>query len=135
VTDPTIVGGITVMLALRPLLADLVESILGVDESIRVVGRIDAGPDLDLAKTLAVARSTSADVVILGVDGGRTTRFRDALFDVRPRLKVVSITDDGRAATSCELVQRVTPIGELRAESLVAAIHDVASHSWEAASA
>jgi hypothetical protein len=129
------VGGITVMLALRPLLSDLVESILGADQSIRVVGRIDAGPEPDLDETLAVARSTSAEVVVLGVDGSRTARFRNALFDARPRLKVVSITDDGRAATTCELVPQVTPLGELRAESLVAAIHDVALHSWEGAGA
>jgi DNA-binding NarL/FixJ family response regulator len=128
-------GEIDVVLALTPLLADLVEGILSRDPVIRVVGRIDARPEVDLDETLAVARSTSAHVVLLGVDESRDASLRNALFDARPRLKVVSIADDGRAGTTCELVPRLTPLGELRPETLVAAIRDVARHSWENAPA
>jgi hypothetical protein len=132
VTEPSLAGGITVVLALKPLLADLVESILATDDSIRVAGRIDAGAEPDLARTLAVARSSCAQVVVLGVDGHSRSRISNALFDARPRLKVVSIDDDGRGASTCELVPHSTPLGELRPESLLAAIRDVAVHTWEA---
>ena len=125
---------ISVVLALTPLLADVVENILAADRAIRVVGRIDARPELDLDRTLAIARSTRAQVVLVGLDEGSNARFRNALFDARPRLKVLSITDDGRGGTTCELVPRLTPLGELRPESLVSAIRDVAMHSWEKAS-
>ncbi len=128
-------GEIDVVIALAPLLADLVENVLAADPAIRVLGRIDAKPELDLGETLAVARSTSAHVLLLGVDESRHTSFRNALFDARPRLKVVSIANDGRAGTTCELVPRLTPLGELRPETLVAAIRDVAQHSWENAPA
>jgi hypothetical protein len=132
VTEPTLVGGITVVLALKPLLADLVERILASDDAIHVVGRID---EPDLERTLAVARSSCAQVVVLGVDERSRSRISNALFDARPRLKVVSIDDDGRGATACELVPRLTPLGELRPESLLAAIRDVAVHTWEASPA
>lgn len=122
---------ISVVIAITPLLADLVTNILAADGGIRVVGRIDAEPELDLEETLSVARSTSAQVVLIGVDESRCTGFRNALFDARPRLKIVSIADDGRAGTTCELVPRVVSLGELRPESLVAAIREVAQHSWE----
>ena len=130
-TEQAADGEISVVIAITPLLADLVENILAADGAIRVVGRIDAEPELDLQQTLALARSTSAQVVLLGADESRCTRFRNALFDARPRLKILSIADDGRAGTTCELVPRLTPLGELRPESLVAAIREVALHSWE----
>jgi DNA-binding NarL/FixJ family response regulator len=121
---------ITVLLALAPLLADLVEDMLAADPTIRVVGRIDAAPELDLDQAVSAAHSTRANVLLLGVERSETARVCDALLDARPRLKVVSIDDDGRAGTACELVPRLMPLGELRPETLLSAIHEVSAHTW-----
>jgi DNA-binding NarL/FixJ family response regulator len=124
---------IRVLLALVPLLADLVDDMLAADPSIRVVGRVDAKPELDLEQALSIARSTRAHVVLLGAERGETARVCDALFDARPRLKIVSLDDDGREGVACELAPRVTRLGALRPETLLNAIHEVTSHTWEEA--
>jgi hypothetical protein len=131
--DSPCVDEIKVLLALTPLLADIVDDMLAADPSITVVGRLDAVPDLDLDEALSIARSTHANVVLLAVDRGEAARVYDALFDARPRLKIVSIDDDGRAGTAYELAPRLTSLGELRRETLVSAIREVTSHTWKEA--
>lgn len=124
---------IRVLLALAPLLADIVLDMLAADPSIVVVGRVDAVPDLDLDEALSIARSTRANAVLLTVDRGEAARVCDALLDARPRLKIVSIDDDGRVGTAYELAPRLTSLGELRPETLLSAIREVTSHTWQEA--
>ncbi len=123
---------IPVLLALPGLLADLAQDILERDGSIRVAGRVraDADGELSLERTVADARDVQADVVLLAVRGARLAGFCEALFDKQPRIKIVSIDDDGRAGRTAELVPRVLSLGELWPERLVGAIRDVAAGSW-----
>lgn len=128
--DPTPEDGIAVLLALPPLLADVVQGIVERDRSIRVAGRLDATNDLSLASTVVAAREAHASVVLLGVRAARLASFCEALFDDQPRVKVIAIDEDGRAGTTTELSPRVLPLGELWPERLIGAIREMAARSW-----
>jgi len=130
VEDATSEAGIRVLLALPPLLADLVQDILERDLSTHVTGRLDATPDLSLEQTIAAARESRAQVVLLGVRRGRIASFCDALLDERPRIKILSIDEDGRAGTMNELTPHATPLGPLWPEGLLDAIRAAAAHTW-----
>ncbi len=128
--DPTPEAGIAVLLALPPLLADVVQDIIERDRSMRIAGRLDATSELTLERTVAAAREARANVVLLGVRRARVASFCEALFDDQPRIKVIAIEEDGRAGTTTELSPRVLPLGDLWPERLICAIREMAARRW-----
>ena len=126
-------AGIAVLLALPPLLADLAEDILARDPGTRVVGRVDATGALSPEAAVAAARDADAAVVLLGVPSSQVRRYCTALMDCRPRIKVLSIDEDGREASAAELAPRVIPLGEMWPKRLIDAIREANGRTWNGA--
>jgi len=92
-----------------------------------IVERAVAGqPDMEIAELRAggdlsdALRAARADVVVSGADHDYD-ELRD-LLDRRPRLKVLTVADDGREATLYELRPARTQLGEVSPETIVEAI-------------
>ncbi|MEY2394032.1 MAG: hypothetical protein QOF94_377 [Acidobacteriaceae bacterium] len=81
-----------------------------------VVGRVSDG---DL---FAAAQSTGADVILIGQKAKETREQFEELLLRRPRLKVLTIADDGKTGSLYELRPQRIPLGEVSAELLCATI-------------
>ena len=81
-----------------------------------VVGRV-TGRD-----TLAAARRTRADVVLVGQRDSERAQIAASKLVEELHLKVLTIADDGRTGTLYELRPQRIPLGEMSAETLRTAI-------------
>lgn len=97
---------------LREIIADAVVR----EPDMSLAGHVADGDDL-----LATIDETDADVVIVGAEGFPAREVR-RLLGVRPTLKVLLVTGDGREAALYELRPHEEPLGELSPRTLVAAI-------------
>jgi hypothetical protein len=111
---PVLVAG------LRGVFAEIVIQLLRTQEDIQVLQRTQ--PD----QVLAAARETDLRVVILELTDGDLPPLGGQLLAVKPSLKVLGIAGHGRAASLYELKPVCTPLGELSAEGLAAAVRSVA---------
>ena len=109
---------IRILLAGMPrMLLDMITDIVAPHAEIMVVGEIQ-----DTADVRAAVRKNRADVVILNeLAIGPQQDYQELLYS-RPRLRVLSITSDGRQFFLHKLHPVRTALGEVSPESLVQAI-------------
>jgi hypothetical protein len=104
-----------IVLAEMPtLMSDMIEGMLSMHPDLKVVARTGPGEDV-----CAAVRYNRADVLITGqatVDEAATL----AMFSWRPTI-VLTVSNSGQAGMLWVLRPDGTPIGELSAESLIAA--------------
>lgn len=81
-----------------------------------VVGRVSDG---DL---LTAAQRTGADVILIGQKAKESREQYEELLLRQPRLKVLTIADDGKTGSLYELRPQRIPLGEVSADVLCAAI-------------
>jgi DNA-binding NarL/FixJ family response regulator len=99
-----------------PLLVDLLHHIVASEPDMAVVGRVSDG---DL---LTAAQRTGADVILIGQKAKESREQYDELLLRQPRLKVLTIADDGKTGSLYELRPQRIPLGEVSADVLCAAI-------------
>jgi hypothetical protein len=99
------------------MLMDIVKSIIVSQDDFDLAGEILDGTDL-----LQVATDVKADVVVVGGFSAAETKYYGDLLYSLPRLKIIAIATDGRAALLHELQPHVIPLDEVAAISLIAAI-------------
>jgi DNA-binding NarL/FixJ family response regulator len=107
------------MITMPQLQIDVIQAALAAVPAVEVVG--GASPH-SAAQVVAV---TGADVAILG-DGDTLRATALDLLAAHPRLKVVGVSDSGRAAALYECRPVMTPLGEASPDLLVQAILGVA---------
>lgn len=109
---------IRVVLAGMPkLMLEVMESIIGGHPDVHIAARVAADGNLG-----AAIRRCRADVlIIMQPDGNGAEMSAERLFWRRPS-KVIAIVEGGRTGVLFVLHPHATPLGELSAESLVAAI-------------
>lgn len=101
------------------MMIELVEQILAPHLEFHIVGRVPTGGDLR-----AAARRYRADVlIVLQPNNTVTNAGADRMFYRRP-LRVLAITHGGRESVLYVLRPHRSALGELSADSLVAAIRD-----------
>lgn len=81
-----------------------------------VVGRVN-GDDL-----FAAAQRTGANVILIGQTAKESPEQYDELLLSHPRLKVLTIAEDGKTGALYELRPHRVPLGEMSADVLCAAI-------------
>jgi hypothetical protein len=79
------------------------------------------GETITRAGIFRAAAAARADVVILSGEDVSPENYYQVLYR-RPRLKIFAISADGRRGSLYELRPRVKAIGDISAESLIAAI-------------
>jgi DNA-binding NarL/FixJ family response regulator len=99
-----------------PLLVDLLHHIVASEPDMAVVGRVSDG---DL---LTAAQRTGADVILIGQKAKESREQYEELLLRQPRLKVLTIADDGKTGSLYELRPQRIPLGEVSADVLCAAI-------------
>jgi DNA-binding NarL/FixJ family response regulator len=99
------------------MMVDIVRDSIAHHEDIDVVGEVDGEDGL-----LDAARMMKADVILLAATDAADSGAYDALLYQRPRLKILTITADGRYAFLHQLMPDVMPLGEVSASVLVDAI-------------
>jgi DNA-binding NarL/FixJ family response regulator len=108
---------IRILLAgIPPLLVDILHHIVASEPDMAVVGRVSDG---DL---FAAAKSTGADVILIGQKAKEGGEQYEELLLRRPRLKVLTIADDGKTGALYELRPQRISLGEVSADVLCAAI-------------
>jgi hypothetical protein len=99
------------------LMLEVIESIMDGHPDLRIAARVAADDDLG-----AAIRRCRADVlIIMQPDGDGSEISAERLFWRRPA-KVLAIVEGGRKGVLFVLHPHATPLGELSAESLLAAI-------------
>jgi hypothetical protein len=99
------------------MLTDIVSAIITSQEDFELAG--EAASTAGLA---AMAKDAAADVVVLGSPAAsETSNYFDVLY-ARREMKIVAIDSDGRQAVLHELRLHVSPLGEVSAATLIAAI-------------
>ena len=107
-----------ILLADMPrLLREIVREIIANEPDLQVADELTGGR-LELAPVL---RSVAADVVVLGEDRRGSADLLLPLLRIRPALRFVIVTDDGRTGLVC------TPSGELSPARLLEAIRGQAA--------
>jgi len=99
-----------------PLLVDILHHIVSSESDMAVVGRV-SGDDL-----LAAAQRTRANVILIGQTGKESPDQYDELLLGHPRLKVLTIAEDGKTGSLYEFRPHRVPLGEMSADVLCAAI-------------
>jgi chemotaxis response regulator CheB len=98
------------------LLFDMIKGIIVWIEDMQIVGET-----ITRAGIFRAAAAARADVVILSGEDVSPENYYQVLYR-RPRLKIFAISADGRRGSLYELRPRVKAIGDISAESLIAAI-------------
>lgn len=98
------------------LLRQLVHSIVSHETGLRIVAEVT-----DPSELVATAKQARAHVVIVGDEKHFNEAWHDALATV-PRLRVLSVVQDGRRGWLHELRPSSTPLGSLSAASLVSSV-------------
>ena len=99
------------------MLCDIIAHAITSESDMEVVGEVD-----DRAHLGTAAQATDADVVILQIDGLELPAECGALFDARPRIKLLGVAGDGRRTFLYDLRPQRTALGEVSPQRLVEAI-------------
>jgi DNA-binding NarL/FixJ family response regulator len=99
-----------------PLLVDILHHIVASESDMAIVGRISDG---DL---FAAAQATGADVILIGQGTKENGEQYEELLLKQPRLKVLTVADDGKTGSLYELRPQRISLGEVSAGVLCAAI-------------
>jgi DNA-binding NarL/FixJ family response regulator len=102
------------LVALSGLLRDLIQGILAGHEDMAVLGEV---PDCTTLRTLLA--DSGADVVVYGLDKDDLLDVCPDLFDEHPRIKVLTVRDDGRRGFLWKLQPRADALGEISPELLI----------------
>ena len=108
-----------VVLAIPPMLGDIVKGIVQDAPELNLVGEVDDAGDL-----VAATRSSNADFVIAGLQGSELSPACAALLDANSHIKVLAVSGDGSTAYLYELLPEVHALGELSPARLVSAIRE-----------
>ena len=95
------------------MLGEIVTDVLESQEDFEVVGQVD------VAATRKAVEGKPVDFVVVGRDDEELAA---ELLDLRPRLKILGVIDDGRDAALYELRPHRVLVGELSPERLIAVI-------------
>lgn len=109
------------------LLRDLVRDAVSGQTDLEVVGELDDESQLD-----AAVSSTSPSVVIVGTDGAEISEACQALFEVRPRLRVLALATRRGRSVVWELAPRRVSLGEISPQSLLTALRKTRPWNWDA---
>jgi DNA-binding NarL/FixJ family response regulator len=115
-----------VLIDMPRMLRELIRTVVAEQPDLMVVAELDDGLDLG-----AELESNEPDFVIVGTEHGHISTACRALFERRPRLRVLAIATDGDNAVVWELAPRRVLLGELSPDSLLAAIRDARPWRWE----
>jgi len=99
------------------MLCDIIAHAITSESDMEVVGEVD-----DRAHLGPAAQATEADGVILQLDGLELPAECGALFDARPRIKLLGVAGDGRRTFLYDLRPQRTALGEVSPQRLVEAI-------------
>ena len=95
------------------ILTDIVRGIVASDDALTLAGELTGGSEL----TAALERTDAGAIVWLADDA----RPMELLLD-RPRLRIVTVQDDGRTGCLWEMRPQLRELGALSPERLVAAL-------------
>jgi hypothetical protein len=105
------------MAAMTPLLGDIVRVLAASEPELELIARVRAEEDpaaaLDWGKP---------DVVITDATGEYADRLRERVLFRYPRVRLVTLSDEGRAAHLEMLVPRRTTLRDVSSEDLLAAV-------------
>ena len=101
---------------LQPRLRDIIVDAVIDEPDLEITG-MDLRSDLDLARL-------DADVVIAGASEPGDSPVPSRLLSIAPRISVLMVAASGRTAALYELRPRKTPLGDVTAAGLIAAIRD-----------
>jgi hypothetical protein len=105
------------MVSVPSILERIIEKAAERVDAVRIAGTFPDAASLEDA-----IRATDADVVLLGLDrNGDLLDLAELLYE-RPRLRLLGIAPDGRDVQACELVPRVTRLGNVSPDELLEAI-------------
>ena len=105
------------IVALPPLLRELIGEIVAHADDIEVVGELD-----HRAGVLDRVERTGATFVIAGPAHPEHDRGWEELLRRRPELRILVVTPRGRDSALYELLPHTAPLGELSAETLLSVI-------------
>ena len=105
------------IVAIPPLLRELIGEIVARADDIEVVGELD-----DRAGVLDRVERTGATFVIAGPAQPEHDPGWDQLLRRRPGLRILVVTPHGRDSALYELLPHTAPLGELSAETLLSVI-------------
>jgi DNA-binding NarL/FixJ family response regulator len=109
-----------VLVALAGLLHDVIRGVLEAQRDMKVVGDVP-----DCAALQTVLNRDDADLVLWSVDGVDMPDICPRLFDEHPRIKVLTVRDDGRHGSLWECRPCSTQLGEISPRLLVETIRKV----------
>ncbi|MCP4202224.1 MAG: response regulator transcription factor [bacterium] len=101
------------------MLRQIVSSLLNKEDDFQVVGYPAEQTDLG-----SLVESTKTDVVIMASPDGTPPPAADSLLKEHPRLKIFTITPNGREAFRVELRSETIPIREISFQRLVDEIRE-----------
>jgi DNA-binding NarL/FixJ family response regulator len=115
------VASIVVLLAqLPPVVREILEGVFADQADIRVVGAVNGPVEL-----LVAAGQTEADVVILEMDDTELPGVASHLLDQYPRLKILTVTADGRRMFLYQLRPQLVSLGEMEPHRLLQTIRTI----------
>lgn len=115
------------LLHMPRMLRDLVREVVAGEPDLEVVGEID--DESQLRTTMARAKP---DFVIVGGERAELSPRCRALFDERPRLKVLALAGQGESGVVWELAPHRIPLGEMSPSVLLSAIRNASEWRWDA---
>lgn len=113
------------LIDLPRMLRELIRTIVAEQHDLKVVAELT-----DTVELSDQLESSEPDFVIVGTADGEISAACRALFERRPRLRVVAIAPQGDRGFVWELAPRRLLLGELSPDSLLAAIRETNSWRW-----
>jgi hypothetical protein len=102
---------IRIVLAMPPILRDIVKTVFAAHADLDVVAELDETGDV-----LEAVLATRPELIVWS-DGTRHADV-DAVFEAQPRIKLLSVVQDGREGVLCTLVPNARNLGELSIDVL-----------------
>jgi hypothetical protein len=103
------------------MMVDIVKASIAHYDDIDVVGEVSKGYGGGLDGLIEAAGTTGADVILISSASEDISDYGTLLYQ-QPRLKILTISADGRNGFLHELVPKITALGEVSPDVLVAAI-------------
>lgn len=114
-------ASIVVLLAkLPPVVREILQGVFVDQADMRVVGAVNGPVEL-----LVAAGQTGADVVILEMEDTELPGVASHLLDQYPRLKILTITADGRRMFLYQLRPQLVSLGEVEPQRLLQIIKTI----------
>jgi hypothetical protein len=104
------------------MMGDIVKDSIAPYDDIDVVGEVPKGAAADQDRLIEAARTAKAEVILMSAAALEDTTDYISLLYQRPRLKILTISADGRYGFLYKLMPEVRPMGEVSPGGLVEAI-------------